>query len=216
MYNFVTVYGLSGSGKDYIIEELIKMFPHKFHHPKSWITRPIEERDYYIDEKGNKVPMNNFVTKEEFEEKLKNDRVVSYTKFGEHQYAVFESEFEKDKINIRAIDPVGILSTKLARSDINIITLEIKTEDKKRFERTFDKMIKGMTPETSVTEYPEKIQKILERMEREVSQYKYIDLSKDSGKHISVFNNYEFDDDLLNNKEYNLKKLYHKINKLSV
>ncbi len=133
----VILSGVAGAGKDTIKREIIKRMDNVKSIP-SFTTRPQREGD---------VPGETYVflTKEEFEEKIKNDEIYEYDIHHNHYYGTskkFLNEKSKDSIIIKDIDVNGTEILKNTLTDIKIVTIFLrvpKEELRHRLENRVDK-----------------------------------------------------------------------------
>lgn len=184
----VPVYGLSGAGKDTIINAILKKHPKEFHFPKSWTTR----KPRFDGEDCHK-----FVTDEELEKKLLEEKPVTGTNYGGARYILFASEMVSDKVNIRPIDPVGICVCGMFSEELSILPLEIFSLPEVRFDRclvdAIDKFKKKNSRLADVEESTKIVTEIVERLGRETNQYDLIKFAK--SKSIRFDNSFEKKDD---------------------
>ena len=100
---FVVISSPSGGGKDSVIGELLKIFPEsaRLLTTTSRLPRPgnVEGVDYH------------FVSKKEFEEKIKNDEMLEYNNYAGNYYGIekkrLENVLEKNKIIFTQIEVNG-------------------------------------------------------------------------------------------------------------
>ncbi len=137
----VILSGVAGSGKDTIKKEMIKRMDHVKSIP-SLTTRPQREGD---------IPGETyfFITKEEFEEKIKNDEIYEYDIHHNHYYGTSKkilNEASKSGIIIKDIDVNGTEILKNTLKGIKIVTIYLrvpKEELRRRLENRIDKPSEG-------------------------------------------------------------------------
>ena len=137
----VVLSGVAGAGKDTIKKEIIKRMDNVSSIP-SFTTRPPREGD---------IPGKTYVflSKEEFEEKIRNDEIYEYDIHHNHYYGTskkFLNEKAKDGIIIKDIDVNGTEILKNTLKDIKIVTIFLrvpKEELRKRLENRIDKPSEG-------------------------------------------------------------------------
>ncbi|MGN1330328.1 MAG: guanylate kinase [Clostridia bacterium] len=133
----VILSGVAGSGKDTIKRELIKRMENVKSIP-SLTTRPQREGD---------VPGETyiFLSKEEFEEKIKNDEIYEYDIHHNNYYGTSKkilNEASKNGIIVKDIDVNGTQILKETLKDIKIVTIFLrvpKEELQRRLENRIDR-----------------------------------------------------------------------------
>jgi len=137
----VILSGVAGAGKDTIKREIIKRMDNVKSIP-AYTTRPPREGD---------VPGQTYVflTKEEFEEKIRNNEIYEYDIHHNHYYGTskkFLDEGAKNGIVIKDIDVNGTEILKNTLTDIKIVTIFLrvpKQELRHRLENRIDKPSEG-------------------------------------------------------------------------
>ncbi len=137
----VILSGVAGAGKDTIKREIIKRMDNVKTIP-SYTTRAPREGD---------VPGETYVflTKEEFEDKIKNGEVYEYDIHHNHYYGTskkFLNEAAQSGIVIKDIDVNGTEKLKEELKDIKIVTIFLrvpKEELRHRLENRVDKPSEG-------------------------------------------------------------------------
>lgn len=137
----VILSGVAGAGKDTIKKEIIKRMDNVESIP-SYTTRPPREGD---------IPGKTyiFLTKEEFEEKIRNNEIYEYDIHHNHYYGTskdFLNKRAKDGIIIKDIDVNGTEILKNTLKDIKIVTIFLrvpKEELRHRLENRIDKPSEG-------------------------------------------------------------------------
>lgn len=132
----VILSGVAGAGKDTIKKEIIKRMENVKSIP-SLTTRAVREGD---------VPGKNyiFLSKEEFEEKIKNDEIYEYDIHHNHYYGTSKkilNDESKNGIIIKDIDVNGTQVLKDTLKDIKIVTIFLrvpKDELRNRLENRID------------------------------------------------------------------------------
>lgn len=121
----VILSGVSGAGKDTIKKELMKRMDNVVTLPSytSRSKRPNEEE-------GNQY---HFITKEEFEEKIKNDEFYEYDLHHENYYGtskkLLNDKIASGKIIVKDIEVNGTENlVKLLKDDTKIVTIFLKVE----------------------------------------------------------------------------------------
>lgn len=126
MYKVYAFIGKSASGKDTLVNELLKKTD-KFHGVVSHTTRP--KRDYEIDKKDY-----YFVTEEEIAELCNQDKILEISCFNDWLYGTCIDSFDKEKINLGVFNIQGI-SSLLEREDIDLRIFYVQATDKIRLIR---------------------------------------------------------------------------------
>lgn len=137
----VILSGVAGAGKDTIKKEIIKRMDNVKSIP-AYTTRPPREGD---------IPGQTYVflTKEEFEEKIRNNEIYEYDIHHNHYYGTskkFLDEGAKSGIVIKDIDVNGTEILKNTLKDIKIVTIFLrvpKEELRHRLENRVDKPSEG-------------------------------------------------------------------------
>ena len=135
----VILSGVAGAGKDTIKKELIKRMENVESLP-SFTSRPMREGDI----EGQTY---NFVSKEEFENMIKNDEFYEYDIHHNEYYGtskkILNEKIKSGKIIVKDIDVNGTEHLKeLLKQDTEIITIFLrvpKEELRKRLENRVDK-----------------------------------------------------------------------------
>lgn len=151
MYKIYALIGKSASGKDTIVNELLKKSD-KFHGVVSHTTRP--KRDYEIDKKDY-----YFVTEEDISKLCEEDKILELSCFNSWLYGTCIDSFDKEKINIGVFNIQGINSL-CEREDVDLRVFYVQTKDKLRLIR-----------QLSREENPN-IQEILRRYETDEQDFK--------------------------------------------
>mgnify|MGYP003306894355 CR=1 FL=1 len=125
-YKILCIMGKSGSGKDTIMGEILKLFPNDFAPVISFTSRPMREKEV------NGISYH-FISKSEFILKIKNGTMVEWTYFNDWYYGTAEESFSKDKINICVCNPEGVRHFR--ELGFNIFVVYVKVPDKTRLLR---------------------------------------------------------------------------------
>ena len=131
--------GVSGAGKDTVKTELINKVENMESLP-SYTDRPI---------RANDIPGEtyNFVSKEEFEQMIKNNEFYEYDIHHDHYYGtsrkLLNNKISNGKIIIKDIDVNGVESLKkILEKDVKIVTIFLKVpkeELRRRLKQRSDK-----------------------------------------------------------------------------
>ena len=119
----IVLAGASASGKTEVAKELAKRFG---------ITKVITTttRKMRVGEVNGRDYF--FVSKERFQEMIKEDKFVEYTVYNENYYGSTKDQIAENKCVV--IDPAG-LRAYIALNDSNIVTFFLDTEESIRFQR---------------------------------------------------------------------------------
>lgn len=125
-YKIIAICGKAGSGKDTLLQEVLKLHP-EYNEIISCTTRPpregeVEGKNYY------------FLTNEQFAQKVLNGEMLEATIFNDWCYGTSIDGLDKDKINIGVFNPAGINALD-ENKDIYLITYQIEATDKERLLR---------------------------------------------------------------------------------
>ena len=125
LYNkfMIVLAGASASGKTEVAKELAKRFG---------ITKVITTttRKMRVGEVNGRDYF--FVSKDQFQEMIKEDKFVEYTVYNENYYGSTKDQIAENKCVV--IDPAG-LRAYIALNDPNIVTFFLDTEESIRFQR---------------------------------------------------------------------------------
>lgn len=130
MYKVIALMGEAGSGKDFILREVLKACPN-FHKIINCTTRPKRENEM---EGVNYFYLSN----EEFANKIIDMTMIEAAEFNNWFYGTSIEALQEKTINIGVFNPTG-LEILLDRSDIQLIIYRIKTSDKERLLRQLNR-----------------------------------------------------------------------------
>lgn len=140
---FVILSGVSGAGKDTVMREILKRMDN-VEFIASYTSREQRDRD---------IPGQtyNFVSREEFEEMIKNDEFYEYDVHHENYYGtskkLLNEKISKGKIIIKDIDVNGTENlVKILKNDIKIITIFLRVP-KAVLRKRIEQREEGITPE---------------------------------------------------------------------
>lgn len=130
MYKIIAIMGEAGSGKDSLMQEILKLKP-EFHEIISCTTRPMRE--------GEAEGVNYYYyTPEQFGDRVLHDEMLECTVFNDWFYGTSYDSVRSDCINIGVFNPTGIESL-LARSDVDVKVIRVVAEDKTRLIRQLNR-----------------------------------------------------------------------------
>lgn len=135
----VLLSGVSGAGKDTIKKELIKRMDNVTSMPSYTDRKPRP------DEEDGKI--YNFITTEEFENKIKENEFYEYSVHHEHYYGtskkILNEKIKSGKIIVKDIEVNGTENLlKLLKDDMDIVTIFLrvpKDELRRRLENRIEK-----------------------------------------------------------------------------
>ena len=130
MYKIIAIMGEAGTGKDSLMQEILKLKP-EFHEIISCTTRPkrqgeIEGVNYY------------YYTPEQFGDRVLHDEMLECTVFNDWFYGTSYDSVRSDCINIGVFNPTGVESL-LARPDVDVKVVRVVAEDKTRLIRQLNR-----------------------------------------------------------------------------
>ena len=131
MKKVIAIVGKAGSGKNTIVNQLVKTYPDKFNKIISYTTRPQREKEQ------NGIDYH-FVSKDYFFKKIYNNEVMEYTSFNNWQYGTMKDSYLDNKINIGIFNPEGI-DNLLIKSDIDLTVIYITCNNKIRLIRQLNR-----------------------------------------------------------------------------
>ena len=101
MYKIVAIAGKAGSGKDTLLQAIMKQNQGQLHEIISCTTRPPRE--------GEQDGVNyHFITSEQFEEQLLEGEMIEATVFRGWCYGTSINHLDENKINVGVFNPSGI------------------------------------------------------------------------------------------------------------
>ena len=131
MYKVIALIGEAGSGKDTIMQGILKRCPTQFHEIISCTTRPIRE--------GEKDGVNyHFLTPDNFTKKVMNNEMLEYTMFNNWFYGTTYESLRSDCINIGVFNPAGVEALMLHK-DIEVQVYYVRATDKVRLLRQLNR-----------------------------------------------------------------------------
>lgn len=130
MYNLIAIMGKAGSGKDSIMQGVLKKLP-ELHEVISYTTRPKRERE--IDGVNY-----HFISLNEFSEKVLFNEMIECTTFNDWFYGTGYECLDENKINIGVFNPTGI-DALCHNPDVHSIIIYIKASDKNRLLRQLNR-----------------------------------------------------------------------------
>lgn len=130
MYKIIAIMGEAGSGKDSLMQEILKLKP-EFHEIISCTTRPMRE--------GEAEGVNYYYyTPEQFGDRVLHDEMLECTVFNDWFYGTSYDSVRSDCINIGVFNPTGVESL-LARPDVDVKVVRVVAEDKTRLIRQLNR-----------------------------------------------------------------------------
>lgn len=130
MYKIVALMGEAGSGKDRMMQELLKAYPH-FHEIVSCTTRPKRE--------GEVEGVNYFyLTPEQFGDKVLHDEMLECSTFRDWFYGTSYESVRSDCVNIGVFNPTGVESL-IDRPDVDVQVFRVRASDKTRMLRQLNR-----------------------------------------------------------------------------
>ena len=131
MYKIIALIGEAGSGKDYIMKQVLAAAPDRFNEIISCTTRPMRE--------GEQEGVNYYyLTNEEFYQKRKNNEMLETSCFNSWGYGTSINALSEDKLNIGVFNPDGIRSL-LNNSNVEVIVYRVMCKDKTRLLRQLNR-----------------------------------------------------------------------------
>ena len=130
MYKIIALIGEAGSGKDRLMQEILKVRP-DFHEIISCTTRPKRENET--------EGVNYFyLTPEQFGERVLADEMLECTTFRDWFYGTSYESVRSDCVNIGVFNPTGVESL-IARSDVDVKIFRVRARDKTRLLRQLNR-----------------------------------------------------------------------------
>ena len=130
MYKIIAIMGKAGTGKDSLMQEILKLKP-EFHEIISCTTRPMRQ--------GEAEGINYYYyTPEYFEDRVLHDEMLEYTVFNNWLYGTSYDSVRNDCVNIGVFNPTGVKAL-LARSDVDVKIIHVVAADKTRLLRQLNR-----------------------------------------------------------------------------
>ena len=130
MYKIIAIMGEAGTGKDSLMQEILKLEP-MFHEIISCTTRPKRQ--------GETEGVNYYYyTPEQFGDRVLHDEMLECTVFNDWFYGTSYDSVRSDCINIGVFNPTGVESL-LARPDVDVKVIRVVAEDKTRLIRQLNR-----------------------------------------------------------------------------
>lgn len=131
MYNIVAICGEAGSGKDTIMQALLKHFSLSLHEIISCTTRPCRE--------GEQEGVNYYyLTDVQFQKKIEDGDMLESTKFNNWYYGTALSSLDPNKINIGVFNPEGVRKI-LSNPECNVLVIRVAVDAKTRLQRQLNR-----------------------------------------------------------------------------
>ena len=131
MIKIIAIIGEAGTGKDYLVKKIMEKHSDTFHEIISYTTRPIRE--------GEQDGINyHFVSPEEFEYLIANNKMLEYTNFRNWYYGTCIYDLNKTKTNIGVFNPAGIRNL-LKNNNIDVEIIRLVARDKTRLLRQLNR-----------------------------------------------------------------------------
>ena len=130
MYKIIAIMGEAGTGKDSLMQEILKLKP-EFHEIISCTTRPMRQ--------GEAEGVNYYYyTPEYFGDRVLHDEMLECTVFNDWFYGTSYDSVRSDCVNIGVFNPTGVESL-LARPDVDVKVIRVVAEDKTRLIRQLNR-----------------------------------------------------------------------------
>lgn len=130
----IVIVGASATGKSAILNELVNK-----HHMQKYITcttrgkrwNEVDDIDYH------------FLSKEDFEEKIKNDEFIEYVTYNGNYYGTLKKEVSPEKVVI--LEPQGLIAFK--NKQVRLFAVYLNIDENVRYERM---LIRGDSKEMAL------------------------------------------------------------------
>ena len=130
MYKIIAIMGEAGSGKDSLMQAMLKLRP-DFHEIISCTTRPMRE--------GEAEGVNYYYyTPEQFGDRVLHDEMLECTVFNDWFYGTSYDSVRSDCVNIGVFNPTGVESL-VVRPDVDVKIIRVVAEDKTRLLRQLNR-----------------------------------------------------------------------------
>lgn len=165
MKDLVVFIGESGSGKNFLIDQLIYRYP-EIHVAPQTSTRPMREGEW----QGHPY---NFISKEQFLQEIKDKTMAEFTNFNGWYYGTRIEDLKEDTLNVLSANPAAA-RTLLKNPELNVHIVRVFTEDKIRLIRSLER-----------EKYPD-VREILRRYDADKKDFAFLDVN-----YYTVNNNHE-------------------------
>lgn len=129
-YKILAIIGEAGSGKDTLMQEVLKINPN-LHEIVSFTTRPPRE--------GEVDGINyHFIDGEEFAQKLVNGEMLEATCFNDWFYGTGFDSLRTDCVNIGVFNPDGV-DALMSHANIQLVVYYVTVKDKTRLLRQLNR-----------------------------------------------------------------------------
>lgn len=173
---FVLVVGTSGSGKNTLIEHVRPLFTEVVY-AKSCVTR--------LPREGEDSGYRYFVSKEDFEEKVKNGEFLEWAEYGGNLYGTLKAEVvtqvEAGKIVLKELEVQGVrqIREKMPKEDLVIIFInagsweDVEARIKARAPMSVDELLKRRAHYDDEMSYMKEADIVIENKQGQVEQAKH-------------------------------------------
>jgi guanylate kinase len=172
---FVLVVGTSGSGKNTLIEHVRPLF-NEIVYAKSCVTRPPRE--------GEDSGYRYFVSKEDFETRVKNGEFLEWAEYGGNLYGTLRAEVEnpmrEGKVVLKELEVQGVrqIREKISKDDLVIVFInagsweDVEARIKARAPMSVDELLKRRAHYEDEMSYMKEADIVIENKQGEVEQAK--------------------------------------------
>lgn len=131
MVKIIAIIGEAGTGKDFLVKELVKRYPELFHEIVSCTTRPKREKEY---EGVNYY----FLTQQQFLTNVINGRMLESTNFRGWYYGTLLDSLSQNKINLGVFNPAGVRSL-IKNDNVEVVVYRLTVSKKERLLRQLNR-----------------------------------------------------------------------------
>lgn len=172
---FVLVVGTSGSGKNTLIEHVRPLFTEVVY-AKSCVTR--------LPREGEDSGYRHFVSKEDFEAKVKNGEFLEWAEYGGNLYGTLKAEvvtqIEAGKIVLKELEVQGVrqIREKMPKEDLVIVFInagsweDVETRIKARSPMSTEELLKRRAHYDDEMSYMKEADIVVENKQGQVEQAK--------------------------------------------
>ena len=157
MKDLIVFIGESGSGKNFIIDHLLMLYPNDFH-----VIPQVSSRPQRTGEKEGHP--YHFVSREEFLQEIDSGKLAEWQNFNGWYYGTRYEDLVYSQINVLSANPAAARAL-LKNPNLNTQIVYVRCDDRERLIRSLQR-----------EKYPD-IKEILRRYDSDLKDFKYLDFN---------------------------------------